>query len=131
MGSQPCIQFHVKIQHPIPAQDSRKISGHHACRSLVADLSDQGEMSEIIPEQEQKLVDDTVAKLSEHFDSVRIFVTRHEGNESNTASYETGGGNFYAQLGQIREWLGIQDQFQRQYARREDAEDPMKQSDHA
>lgn len=31
-------------------------------------------------------------------------------------------GNFYAQLGQIREWLGIQDQYQREHAKRKDKE---------
>lgn len=77
-------------------------------------------MSHIIPPEEQKLVDDAVTKLSEHFDSVRIFVTRHSGAAENTASYENGSGNFYAQLGQVREWLGIQDQYQRQYAKRKD-----------
>lgn len=72
-------------------------------------------MNTITPELKAK-VDDTVAKLSEHFDSVRVFVTLHNGGESETQSYETGGGNFYAQLGQVQEWLSIQDQYQRNWA---------------
>lgn len=77
-------------------------------------------MSKIIPESEQKMVEDACAKLLENFESVRIFVTRHDGNAENTASFETGGGNFYAQLGQVAEWLAIQDQYQRNYAVRKD-----------
>lgn len=78
-------------------------------------------MNEIIPEPEQKMVEELCAKLLEHFDSVRIFVTRHDGEKTNTASFETGGGNFYAQLGQVREWLEIQDQYQRNFAIRKDS----------
>lgn len=77
-------------------------------------------MSKIISEVERKLVDDCVAKLLENFDSVRVFVTRHDGNQENTASYETGGGNFYAQLGQVQEWVCIQEQYQRNHAIRKD-----------
>lgn len=75
----------------------------------------------ILPEQEQ-LVRDAIGKLSEHFDSVRIFVTVHDGPLDETNSYEDGAGNFYAQLGQIREWISIQDQYQREHAKRKDAE---------
>lgn len=78
--------------------------------------------SKIIPEQDQKMVDDIRTKLLEHYDSVRIFVTRHDGDSSDTASYETGGGNFYAQLGQVQEWLAIQDEYQRQWARKKEQE---------
>jgi len=73
-----------------------------------------------ITESDQKTVDDLREKLLEHFDSVRIFVTRHDGETATTQSYESGGGNFYAQLGQVREWLGIQDQYQREYAKKQD-----------
>lgn len=76
----------------------------------------------ISPEQ-QKLVDDVVTKLSDHFDSIHVFVTQHDGASDQTQCYESGAGNFYAQLGQIREWLCIQDQYQRQYAKRKDAEE--------
>lgn len=75
----------------------------------------------IIPENEQKMVDDVRDKLLEHYDSVRIFVTRHDGNSEDTASYTVGGGNFYAQLGQVAEFLSIQDQHQRNHAIRQDS----------
>ncbi len=74
-------------------------------------------MSDTIPEDLQKLVDAKAAELSEHFDSVRVMVTLHAGGDSVTASYEAGRGNFYAQLGQVREWLQIQDQYQREFAK--------------
>lgn len=77
-------------------------------------------MAEIINDAQQKLVDECSAKLLEHFDSVRIFVSKHDGGETNTASYEAGGGNFYAQLGQVAEWLDIQRQFQKNHAIRMD-----------
>jgi len=44
------------------------------------------------------------AMLYEHCDSVRIFITTHEGVEG-THAFTHGVGNFYAQKGQIDEWL--------------------------
>lgn len=89
-----------------------RLSGEHfnANQSMSA--------GKIISEADTKRVDDARTALMEHFDSVRIFVTRHDGSEANTACYETGGGNFYAQLGQVTEWLAIQDQFQREHAKK-------------
>ena len=74
-------------------------------------------MNDIISPSETNLVEDCKSKLLEHFDTVRIFVTRHSGERDNTATYDSGGGNIYAQLGQIHEWMAIQDQFQRQFAK--------------
>ena len=47
-------------------------------------------------------------ELLEHVDSVRIFVSYPDPNKI-TGSFTTGIGNYYAQYGQIREWLIIQD----------------------
>lgn len=44
------------------------------------------------------------AEIGEHFDSVRIFVTKYEGN-GNTFRGTKSNGNYYAQLGQIKIWL--------------------------
>lgn len=68
-----------------------------------------------------RIAEEAKAKLMEHCDSVQIFVTKHDGGESETASYETGGGNFMARYGQISEWLEIQRQYQRNYAIRKDS----------
>ena len=87
-----------------------------------------------ISKEEQVRVDELVAKLLEHFDSVRIFVTRHNGQDSETQSYDSGGGNLYAQLGQVREWLTFQDQYARSFADKKQSEpeeddDPEKEGD--
>jgi len=74
-------------------------------------------------EQIQELVSRTAAQLGEHFDTVQIFVTRHRGEDTTTAAYEHGVGNFLARYGQVVEWLAMQDQYQRQEAKRRDAKD--------
>lgn len=72
------------------------------------------------------MVGDAASKLAEHFDSVLILVTKNtEDGKSNTASYETGRGNYYAQLGQVVEWLAIQEQYQRNEADRRDQTDEI------
>ena len=69
----------------------------------------------------QKLISQKVSELAEHFDSVRIFATRNsEDGKCKTRAYDDGAGNFYAQFGQIKEWISIQDQFQRNWAMRRD-----------
>lgn len=73
-------------------------------------------------EEIEKTVKDTTSKLMEYCDSVRIFVTFSEPGTDITKSYESGKGNFYAQLGQILEWVSLQDQFQRNYAIKKDKE---------
>lgn len=70
----------------------------------------------------KKRVSDAATALAEHFDSVQVFVTVHSGGSENTMSYECGVGNFYARLGQINEWLAMQDQFQRNEAIKRDQE---------
>ncbi len=68
------------------------------------------------------MVDEFAAKLGEHCDSVRIFVTRPSPDDSTkTQSYEQGSGNFYAQFGQINEWLAMQRTYMAIEARRRDA----------
>ncbi len=69
----------------------------------------------------QSMVEHHASQLAEHFDSVRIFVTRNtEDGEQNTVAVDSGRGNFYAQLGQIHEWLCIQRQYQKNWAIRKD-----------
>lgn len=50
-----------------------------------------------------ELVENALNVLSEHFDSVSIFVNRHEGD--GTEHLSAGRGNFYARIGQVKEWL--------------------------
>lgn len=58
--------------------------------------------------REEQILEEMVEKLGEHFDTVRIFATTAENAEA--AAYTTGTGNFYAQMGQIREWLIMQEE---------------------
>lgn len=58
-------------------------------------------------ERLQRLLERCVMTLSEHFDSVRIFVThgQREGNRPVTSGKSAGCGNIYATYGWVREWM--------------------------
>lgn len=44
--------------------------------------------------------------LAEHFDTVQIFCTRHEGgNVDGTINVHWGAGNYFARYGQIKQWM--------------------------
>ena len=49
------------------------------------------------------LVSKHLDALGEHFDSVRIFVTKQSG--ADTLGFSKGQGNRYASFGQITEWI--------------------------
>ena len=57
-----------------------------------------------IQEHDEQFVDGIVQQLRRHFDSVQIFVTRLEPDQS-TVAFATGEGNWYAIYGQVQEWL--------------------------
>lgn len=44
-----------------------------------------------------------INELGEHFDSVRIFVTKQDGE--NTLAFNPGCGNHYASFGHVSDWL--------------------------
>lgn len=69
-------------------------------------------------EEDIQLVKDAADRLMEHFDSVRIFVTKHDGTTDTTIPFTTGAGNFYAQLGQVNEWKAEQNEITRTEARK-------------
>jgi len=54
--------------------------------------------------QRERIVKDAVAKLMEHFETVQIFVTRHDSHVG-TGACTRGDGNFYARMGQVRDWI--------------------------
>lgn len=71
-------------------------------------------------ERDLALVDQAVERLGEHFDTVQIFVTRHDqGEEDGTVSCIKGSGNYYARLGLVNEWLTKEDEKTREYMRPE------------
>ena len=57
-----------------------------------------------------ELLEGLKAKLLEHFDTVQIFVTKHDGQKDDTEAIRVGGGNFYARCGQVRQWLAAMEQ---------------------
>ena len=59
------------------------------------------------PEQERELdlLKTATIKLSEHFDSVQIFTTRHDEHAGGTVNLNWGSGNFFTRFGQIQLWL--------------------------
>lgn len=54
-------------------------------------------------EIDQKLVSSHCDQLMEHFDTVRIFVTRY--SDGNTRTITNGRGCLYSQYGQVKEWV--------------------------
>jgi hypothetical protein len=67
------------------------------------------------------IVDRAVSQIREHVDSVQIIITRQpEDGTGNTQLYENGAGNFYARQASVREWLIVQEQYQRNWAKRQD-----------
>lgn len=71
---------------------------------------------------DMKLVQAAVDSLGDHFDTVQIFVTRHEaGQEGGTVCVGLGSGNFYARHGQCLEWMTKQDEITRKAVREERA----------
>lgn len=65
----------------------------------------------------QKVVDG----LMEHFDTVQVFVTRHEHEREGTVNANLGEGNWFARYGQVCEWATKQNERTRDNVRREDA----------
>ena len=77
-------------------------------------------MSDEATPDDQKRIEEHCAKLMEHFDVVRVFASRNDGSRQVTIGNTSGGGNFYAQVGQVQEWLDAQRQFVKNKAIRED-----------
>lgn len=61
------------------------------------------------------IVDEANAKLMEHCDSVRIFATYKDNDGSH--AYSMGEGQYYAQLGSVRDWVDRADEENRQGVR--------------
>ncbi len=65
-----------------------------------------------LTEEQKKYNDELLDKLKKcceelypHFDSVKIFATKHENNEVGTTNMNYGVGNFFASYGQIKLWI--------------------------
>lgn len=63
-----------------------------------------------------------VEVLSEHFDTVHVFVTRYEGGEDyGTVNIQMGYGNWFARKGQVEQWLVKDDEDIRSEVRKEES----------
>lgn len=51
----------------------------------------------------EKMMEECLAKLGEHFDAVQILATRHEDKKSE--SIHKGTGNWYARFGMVHEFI--------------------------
>ena len=69
---------------------------------------------------ELQILEGTCMRLMEHFDSVRIFVTKHDARAQETSQMTVGRGNLFAQLGQVDVWRVRQDEIVRDGLRKED-----------
>lgn len=60
-------------------------------------------------------------ELSEQFDSVQIFVTRHEaGEHDGTININLGAGNYFTRYGHVKDWCVRQEEQSRIDRRREE-----------
>lgn len=64
-----------------------------------------------------------VDALADHFDTVQIFVSRHEaGAKDGTVNVALGAGNWFARYGQTKEWIVRREEDSRCMARPNDNE---------
>jgi hypothetical protein len=71
-------------------------------------------------EEDMKRIKEAAASLGEHFDTVQIFVTRHDADSIGSVNATYGSGNWFARLGLVRDWLIRQDEFTRLRCRTEE-----------
>jgi hypothetical protein len=73
------------------------------------------------PQSEQDLerVQIAVNGLAEHFDTIEVFCTRHEGGMvDGTVNIHWGAGNYFARYGQIKQWMVSEDEDTRSHITR-------------
>lgn len=63
--------------------------------------------------QEEEMLHDFARKIGEHWDNVRIFVSRDGEQPSVTQELTTGRGNWYSQYGQVELWVQRQQAYER------------------
>lgn len=60
------------------------------------------------PDERQRVLQDHVAMLREHFDNVQIFCSSVD-DEDTTKYHAAGSGNYFARLGQVRDYVTKRD----------------------
>lgn len=71
-------------------------------------------------DHDMKIIKSHAIQLTEHFDSVQIFVTRMTEDQDNIIGASTGEGNWYARFGQVVEWVEQQNERARVNIREDD-----------
>jgi hypothetical protein len=73
-----------------------------------------------VTEAQQATLKKAIHELGEQFDTVQIFVTVHQPAEcGGTLHASSGVGNWYARVGQVNEWLTIQNEESKCHVRRD------------
>lgn len=83
---------------------------HHICSvpdNDVRHIHYEESVNDEVREKKMALLENQAKILMASFDSVQIFCTKYEGED--TANYVYGGGNFMARYGHVRAWLLHQD----------------------
>lgn len=75
---------------------------------MVASRSLRGRRLTSMADQDLRELERHCSQLGEHFDSVRIIATVHRNGVTESCSF--GAGNFYAQMGAVREWVSRRDE---------------------
>ncbi len=70
--------------------------------------------------EDSRKVIDAARALSEHFDAVHIFASRHESEQKNgTGHWQVGFGNWFTRFGQIDMWVTAEKEKTRELMRME------------
>lgn len=81
-------------------------------------------MSDTGKNEDMERVEAACRALGEHFDSVQIFVTRHEPfQRDGTVNINVGEGNWFTRYGQVSDWMIRQNERTRDYIREDERKD--------
>jgi hypothetical protein len=61
-------------------------------------------------DEDMVVLDKAIETVGEHWDTVHIFVTRHDDAKKETTKGYRGTGNWFARYGQIREWVAKEEE---------------------
>lgn len=53
-------------------------------------------------------VKDFCREMTPYVDSIQVFATKHEGDNTGTTEFSWGAGNYWARMGQIANWVSIE-----------------------
>lgn len=69
-------------------------------------------------EADSKKLDEALAVLKDHFDTVHIFATRHKDDGTGTEHCSKGCGNWFARYGHIKDWITGEEESTREKIRK-------------